>query len=217
MDRGDDEYLRACCDIETGLVREYESNPGLTDSKVVYALDNAKIAVKHTNGYGKNEKIVMDHDTTGIIELCTAVGRERMGETNGLSLKEYLSQIDKVKRSVKRHSEYGRRGYYEFVKDYVESNADDEPDEDLIGEANPHLKETILEAVDNQLRDNDPPETRLTLDRLQKEGISEEDARIYIGQALTVEIWDTMRNEKAFNPERYKRNLKNLPSEPREV
>jgi len=31
---------------------------------------------------------------------------------------------------------------------------------------NPQLKATILEVVSNQLRANDPPETRETLDRL---------------------------------------------------
>jgi len=30
-----------------------------------------------------------------------------------------VKRIDKVKRSVERHAKYGRRGYYEFIKDFV--------------------------------------------------------------------------------------------------
>ena len=81
---------------------------------------------------------------------------------------------------------------------------------------NPHLKAAFMEVVENQIRDNDPPETRQTLDRLVGEGISEEDARLYIGQAVCVEIWDIMSNKKEFDQERYLRNLNNLPDEPEE-
>ena len=71
-----------------------------------------------------------------------------------------------------------------------------------------------MDVVDNQLRDDDPPETRQTFNRLISQGISEEDAKIYIGQAVCVEIWDIMRNRKEFNKERFIRNLKRLPEEP---
>lgn len=80
--------------------------------------------------------------------------------------------------------------------------------------SNPHLKESLMDVVDNQLRDDDPPETRQTFNRLISQGISEEDAKIYIGQAVCVEIWDIMRNRKEFNKERFVRNLKRLPEEP---
>jgi len=73
-----------------------------------------------------------------------------------------------------------------------------------------------MEIVENQIRDGDPPETRKTLERLKSEGISEEDARIYIGQAVCVEVWDAMKNKKEFNKARYIRNLKALPAEPKE-
>ena len=82
--------------------------------------------------------------------------------------------------------------------------------------ANPYLKAAFMEVVDNQIASNDPPETRQTLDRLTSQGISKQDARIYIGQAVCVEIWDIMKNKKEFNRERFVRNLKNLPEEPKE-
>lgn len=82
--------------------------------------------------------------------------------------------------------------------------------------ANPYLKAAFMEVVDNQIASNDPPETRQTLDRLTSQGISKQDARIYIGQAVCVEVWDIMKNKKEFNRERFVRNLKNLPEEPKE-
>ena len=81
---------------------------------------------------------------------------------------------------------------------------------------NPHLKAAFMEIVENQIRDGDPPETRKTLERLTSQDISDDDARIYIGQAVCVELWDIMRNNKEFNMERFLRNLKNLPNEPQE-
>ena len=83
-------------------------------------------------------------------------------------------------------------------------------------ESNPILKQSFIEVVENQIRDNDPPEAKETFERLMSDGISEEDAKIYIGQAICVEIWDIMKNKKDFDSERYVRNLKRLPDEPGE-
>lgn len=79
---------------------------------------------------------------------------------------------------------------------------------------NPHLKAAFLEAVENQLADNDPLETKETLDRLVKQGISEEDAKLYIAQAVCVEVFDVMKHQKEFDLDRYVKNLKRLPDEP---
>jgi len=84
------------------------------------------------------------------------------------------------------------------------------------GEYNPYLRATFLEIVENQIRDNDPPETRETYDRLVSEGISQENAKICIAQAVCVEVWDTLKNQRPFNLKRYVKNLKRLPKEPRE-
>ena len=84
-----------------------------------------------------------------------------------------------------------------------------------MGETNPYLRAAFMEVVDNQLANNDPPETRETLERLMLQGISEEDARLYIAQAICVEAWDIMKNKKEFDRERFVRNLKNLPEEPK--
>ena len=82
--------------------------------------------------------------------------------------------------------------------------------------SNPHLHAAFMEVVDNQIAGNDPPETRETLNRLISEGISRQDARNYMAHAVGVEVWDILKNKKEFNRERFVRNLKNLPDEPKE-
>ena len=81
---------------------------------------------------------------------------------------------------------------------------------------NPHLKAIIIEVVDNQLRANDPPETRSTLDRLIAEGHSEEEAKELVACVVTSEIFDVMKNKEEFNHQRYIDALNKLPQLPRD-
>ncbi len=81
-------------------------------------------------------------------------------------------------------------------------------------EENPYLKSAILEVVDNQLEANDPPETRQTFDRLISEGYSEEDAKKLIGWVVTSEIFDVLKKQEPFNPERFAKALHELPKIP---
>jgi hypothetical protein len=54
---------------------------------------------------------------------------------------------------------------------------------------NENLKSTVPEIVDNQLRDNTPPETRQTYQRLLKEGYKDQEARELIGVVVSSEIF----------------------------
>ena len=83
----------------------------------------------------------------------------------------------------------------------------DTPDGQLAGEA-------MVEAVENQIQDNDPPETRITLDRLISLGETRENAMRYIASVLSVEVFETLKNQTPFDEERYLTNLKNLPELP---
>ncbi|WP_220721342.1 hypothetical protein [Agarivorans litoreus] len=74
--------------------------------------------------------------------------------------------------------------------------------------------EAILEAVENQINDNDPPEVKIAFDRLRKLGISRRESKKYIACALSVEIFDVMKNEKEMDYDRYFANLKKLPELP---
>jgi len=81
-------------------------------------------------------------------------------------------------------------------------------------ETNKILKEQIFEIIKNQLRDNDPPETKNTYDRLIKSGFDDFQTRQMIGQCLAVELFDVMKFGKPYNNERYIKNLRALPKEP---
>jgi len=53
----------------------------------------------------------------------------------------------------------------------------------------------MFELVDNQLRADDPPETRLTLDRLVREGHSDGEAKRLIAVVVAVEIYETLKHK----------------------
>jgi len=81
---------------------------------------------------------------------------------------------------------------------------------------NPALFAAYMEVVENQIRDNTPPETRLAYERMKKEGISESDAKIYIGRVIASETFWIMKKSEPFNLQRYIKNLNRLPAEPEE-
>jgi len=81
-------------------------------------------------------------------------------------------------------------------------------------EENTYLKSAILEVVENQLQANDPPETRQTYDRLISEGYSEVEAKKLIGCVVSSEIFDVLKKQESFNPDRFAKALNELPKLP---
>lgn len=79
---------------------------------------------------------------------------------------------------------------------------------------NPVLKQTILEAVDNQLRNLDPLETKQTYDRLVAGGISDQEARRLIGCVVSSEIFDVLKQQQSFDHARFVKALNKLPKLP---
>ena len=80
----------------------------------------------------------------------------------------------------------------------------------------PVLYAAYMEVVEHQLRDNDPPETRTTLDRLKCGGFSELDAKKLIAQAIAAETFWIMKKKEVFNLKRFVNNLNRLPVAPKE-
>ena len=78
------------------------------------------------------------------------------------------------------------------------------------------LKEQIFEIIENQLTENNPPETKTTFNRLKEQGFDDSKTRQMIGQCLSMELFDTIKKGKPFNEKRYVKNLKALPKEPAE-
>ena len=79
---------------------------------------------------------------------------------------------------------------------------------------NPKLTAAILEAVNNQLVENEPPETRTTYQRLIQQGYNDEAAKKLIGAALSVEIYGMLKEKTAYDQARYLQNLAHLPQMP---
>lgn len=74
--------------------------------------------------------------------------------------------------------------------------------------------EAIVEAVENQIRENNPPEVKQALKRLMSMGESRENAMRYIASTLSVEIYEVMKHQTSFDEARYVNNLKKLPKLP---
>lgn len=79
---------------------------------------------------------------------------------------------------------------------------------------NPHLHKAIFDVIDKQIKEDDPPETRETFNRLVREGHSKTETRKLIGCAVVVEIYDIMKHQKPFDRERFVGNLRRLPELP---
>ncbi len=78
---------------------------------------------------------------------------------------------------------------------------------------NPILQKTFLEIVENQIRDNDPPETPMTFERLKGLGFGDRSAKLLVGSVIATETFFIMKYGEQFNHERFVRNLDRLPDQ----
>ncbi|MDB1123596.1 hypothetical protein [Vibrio algarum] len=69
----------------------------------------------------------------------------------------------------------------------------------------------LLETIENQLEDGQPIKVKETLMRLMMTGTTKEDAKAMMACALTIEVFDVMRNAGKFNEKRYAEHLDMLP------
>jgi len=83
-----------------------------------------------------------------------------------------------------------------------------------MNESKERRRRMILEVVENQIRDNDPPETRQTLRRLIKEGLSREEAVELIGTVVVHEIYNVLKQTENFDRKRFVAALRQLPKLP---
>lgn len=81
-------------------------------------------------------------------------------------------------------------------------------------QTSPQLTAAIMEVVNNQLRDLNPPETKQTYDRLVAIGISDKEARRLIAIVLSSEMFQMLKYKKNYSPERYIASLRKLPQLP---
>ncbi len=79
---------------------------------------------------------------------------------------------------------------------------------------NQKLKNAILEVMNKQIMDNDPPETKKTLVRLQENGYSNEEAIKLIGYVVASEVFAVLREDRRYDEKKYIAALKALPKLP---
>ena len=78
-------------------------------------------------------------------------------------------------------------------------------------ESRRNLNASILEIVDNQLREEDPPETKAAYNRLIGQGYSVREVRNLIGCVVSTEIYDVLKQNRPYNRRRFVRALRRLP------
>jgi hypothetical protein len=72
----------------------------------------------------------------------------------------------------------------------------------------------MFDIVETQIQENEPPETKQTLNRLLKEGYSREEAMELIAIVVASEIYDVMKHQQPFNRNRFVKRLEDLPDLP---
>ena len=75
-------------------------------------------------------------------------------------------------------------------------------------------KANISEIIEDQIKTNNPPETKITYNRLLSLGYSAFDTKKLMGMCLIIEVLGISETKSYFNENRYVKNLKNLPNEP---
>ena len=76
--------------------------------------------------------------------------------------------------------------------------------------ANLKLKKHILEVVDNQLRDNDPPAAKEAYKKLTAAGYSAREAKEKIGAVVLEEIYQVMKENQDYDETRYTEALEDM-------
>ncbi|MDT8446904.1 MAG: hypothetical protein RRB13_08450 [bacterium] len=73
------------------------------------------------------------------------------------------------------------------------------------------LADAIRAVINQQVAEKDPPETLLTLERLQEEGFSEDEAWGLVGQVVSLEVAEMFAGRGGIELERFKASLELLP------
>ena len=81
-------------------------------------------------------------------------------------------------------------------------------------ETNEKLREQIFEIINNQISDNDPPETKQAFVRLKDEGFSEEETLKLIGYVVASEVFTVLKENRTHDKVKYISALNALPKLP---
>lgn len=76
------------------------------------------------------------------------------------------------------------------------------------------LHQAMMDIVDNQIRESDPPETAQTLRRLVDEGYPEHEAKRLIAAVVAIKVYGMLKHGKEFDDARFVDALDKLPELP---
>jgi len=76
------------------------------------------------------------------------------------------------------------------------------------------LRAALFEAIDKQIHENTPPETRITYNRLIASGESHQDTYRLIGSVVTSEVFAVLNRGREYNEDTYIKALRALPTLP---
>ncbi|MCP4298420.1 MAG: hypothetical protein GY786_22775 [Proteobacteria bacterium] len=79
-------------------------------------------------------------------------------------------------------------------------------------EINERLSRAIHAVIDQQIAENEPPETNQTLERLLEDGFTRSEAYILIGKAIGREVAEVIINGQNLNMPRFLDALEQLPA-----
>ena len=79
---------------------------------------------------------------------------------------------------------------------------------------NEKLRKAILEVINTQIRENDPPEMKQTYLRLKNKGFSEEETLKLIGYVVASEVFTVLKENRSYDKVKYISALNALPRLP---
>ena len=77
-------------------------------------------------------------------------------------------------------------------------------------EFSPVLHEQIHQVVEQQIKENNPKETKETLERLMRSGYNRNEAIHKIGTVVVEELFDTLKSKEKFDRKRFVDRLHRL-------
>lgn len=79
-------------------------------------------------------------------------------------------------------------------------------------EFNQRLQNAIEAVINQQIAENDPPQTIETIERLQTEGFARKEAFTLVGHLISMEVAEELIGESGLNMDRYIAALEKLPA-----
>ncbi len=129
-----EEYLDVLQNIEFALVSAYGDNPDLTDTGTMYAVETL---IKVYSGESQGREVALPqfkpeeqaaYDAAkamcdwriGRTSMKDDKGKEVKMDTEPLAVEEIIACLKRIRKSIETwYKRGGRRGYYEFIRQYV--------------------------------------------------------------------------------------------------